>query len=370
MRVCYFINDIQYFQLHWLDRARAANNAGYEVHILAGLNGTKEEDIILPAGFHLHPIMLKTASYSLFNLIAFAFQASQIIKSLRPDVLHCITIKPCISRMLLRHSGKLILSFPGLGRLFSGNSLMKRLLRKGIYLGFRVAVRRNDCHLTFEHEGDRAQLCSSAGITADATRVIGVSGIDLERFNYLPPSNNKTPVVLFAGRMLKTKGLDTLVSVCRRLRNEGIEFELHVAGLLVPDDSDAIPERELKYWEENGDIVWHGTCHEMPRLIAKSDIIALPTRYNEGVPRILIEAAACGRPSVAYNRGGCDVVLNQGMCGELVQDGNEDAFFHALKKQLCEPARRFSAGIAGRKRATDLFSAEIAAKSMLSCYTE
>ncbi|MBS0865797.1 MULTISPECIES: glycosyltransferase [Enterobacter] len=370
MKVCYFINDIHYFKLHWLDRAKAANVAGYEVHILAGLNGCKEEDINLPAEFCLHPVMLKTTSHSFFNLIAVAYRASQVINDLKPDVLHCITIKPCLSRILLRHSGKLIMSFPGLGRLFSGHRFMKRLLRKGICMGFRFAVRRNDCHLTFEHERDRAKLCSLAGISGEATRVIGVSGIDLNRFNYLPPSNNTTPVVLFAGRMLRTKGLDTLVKVCRRLRNSGVEFELHVAGLLMPDDPDAIPEHELRGWEERGDIIWHGTCHEMPGLIAKSDIIALPTRYNEGVPRILIEAAACGRPSVAYDRGGCDVVLNQGMCGELVPDGDEDAFFHALKKQICEPARRLSAGMAGRKRATNLFSAEIAAKSMLECYNE
>lgn len=371
MKVCFVVNDAAYFALHWLDRARAAVAEGMDVHLLCREENHAVMQQLASVGISWHEIALSGASRNPLNLLASYWQVRGLMRQLDPDLLHCITLKPCLIGAGLSGRLPVMLSFPGLGRLWSTDSLGSRLLRKGFGLWFRRASRQSRCLLAFEHDGDQQRLIAEAGVLADRTRVTGVSGVDPHLFAFSSLPSEAPPVVLFAARLLHAKGLNVLVRLCRQLRDEGVSLRLRVAGLAVHGDPDGIPLTVLNTLDASGDIEWLGACDDMAALITQATVVALPSRYAEGVPRILIEAASCGRPSVAFDRGGCRQVLPpDNSCGMLVADGDEQAFKAALKTLLTDRVRCEKAGLAGRQRVLNAFTSEQAARRNLLCYQD
>ncbi|WP_439412926.1 glycosyltransferase [Enterobacter ludwigii] len=319
MKLCFVINNAGYFALHWLDRARAAVAAGAEVWLLSPPGEDAIMAQILEAKLHWQAISLCGPSRHPLNLLRSYREVSQFCLRCRPDIVHAITLKPIlIGAGLVGRGQRTVLSFPGLGRLWSGQFPLAGMLRRLTGWWLRRAARQSHCLLTFEHEGDRRMLVSRARLPISQTRVTGVSGVDPVMFAFSPLPFQDPPVVLFAARLLRAKGLEDLVRMCRKIRAEGVPLRLRVAGLLVPGDADGIPLQELVRLHEHGEIEWLGSRRDMPALIAQATVVALPSRYAEGVPRILIEAASCGRPSVAYDKGGCRLLLSgASACGLL-----------------------------------------------------
>ncbi|WP_241613922.1 glycosyltransferase, partial [Rosenbergiella epipactidis] len=191
---------------------------------------------------------------------------------------------------------------------------------------------------------------------SNQTFVIDGAGVNTSIFNYQREAENIVPVVFFAGRMLKNKGLNTLVKLKRELKSDGINFTLVVAGIEVKDDPQAIPTQMLEEWCESGDIIWLGMRKDIHKLITESNIIALPTTYSEGVPRILIEASAVGRACIAYDSGGCKSIVKDQVTGYLVEKNN----YILLKKRMADLINkrdlRIEMGINGSKLVTEKFS--------------
>lgn len=369
MKLCFIVNDAAYFALHWLDRACAAKKAGYDVHLLCRQGDEFVMRQLHQAGIHWHEISLKGPSANPFNLIKSGLQISRWLRRLKPDLVHCITLKPCLIGAGLAGRWPVVLTFPGLGRLWSGTFPFARPARAITGWWWRRATRKPQSLLVFEHEGDRKTLVDTCCITISRTMVTGCSGVNPDAFAYSAFPRNRVPVVLFAGRLIRPKGLDTLLNICRQLRSEGVALHLQVAGLAAPGDVNGIPEAELVQLHHQGEIEWLGARHDMPALIAQANIIALPSRYAEGVPRILLEAASCGRPSVAFDRGGCRTILPaDNSCGALIKDGDDIAFAAALRRLLQDPACCERKGKAGRQRVLHSLTASHAAAKNLSCY--
>lgn len=371
MRLCFVVNDDRYFVLHWLARARAARSAGMDVHVLVRSSSPVLAATLEVAGLQVHNLALRSASRDPVNLLYSGWQIWRFINRLQPDVVHAITLKPCLLVAMLAGRYRMVLSFPGLGRLFTGKGIVTRGLRKLVCRVWRHAARRPSCLMAFEHEGDRQCLMRLATLPACNTRVTGVSGVDPSVFTPSVLPNTQPPVVLFAARLIRAKGLDTLVGICGALRASGIALTLRVAGLIVPDDPDAVPAREIRRLVARGEIEWLGEVgeHEMPAVLAGATVVALPSRYAEGVPRILLEAASCARPVVAFDRGGVRELLPDEGCGIRVKDGDIPAFTRALARVLTDTEYAARAGKEGRRRVLQFFTADVAARRNLQCYT-
>lgn len=371
MKLCFVVNDDRYFVLHWLARARAARAAGMDVHLLVRSSSPVFTATLEAAGLRVHPLCLSPTSRNPFNLLLSWFQVRHHIRRLQPDVVHAITLKPCLLVATLAGHYRIMLSFPGLGRLFTGSGRATRGMRAMVCRVWQRAVRHPSCLMAFEHEGDRQCLMHLARLPIGSTRVTGVSGVDPSIFTPSPLPVMQPPVVLFAARLIRAKGLDTLVGVCRELREQGIAVTLRVAGLLVPDDIDAVPAGELRRLVATGEIEWLGEVSEqdMPAVLAGASVVALPSRYAEGVPRILLEAASCARPVVAFDRGGVRELLPDDGCGIRVPEGDVPAFSRALALFLTDPEYAARAGEEGRRRVLRSFTADAAARRNLQCYT-
>lgn len=370
-KLCFIINSDWYFELHWIERALAAKKAGYEVYVVCHFNGEGIKSRLESYGFKCHDSHIAAQSYNPFNFMISFFKIWKILNHLNPAVIHCVTIKSFLIGGLFAKlkSKAAVLSFAGLGRIFDNRKLAGKVLRFIVVMLYRFIASNKKSVLLFEHEADREKLVNLAHINEARTLVIDGAGINTDDYPYVAESNVDIPIVLFASRMLWSKGLAELVKVKKALAKSNVHFQLNVAGILCPDDTDSIPLTQLEQWNREGAINWIGRSNKVSELIERANIIALPSSYSEGVPRILLEAASMGRATLAYDVGGCKSIVQDGRTGFLVEKNQISKLEHKLKTLLLDANLRREMGLAGRNLVLSKFSSSMVISKTLEIYS-
>ena len=284
-------------------------------------------------------------------------QCWKIVKSLQPDILHTVTIKPNLYMGLIARflSIPIISTYAGLGALSTSNSVKYRLPFIFIKQCLKLASENPKYKALFENEEDLNYLVNSGIIPANkALRVFG-AGVDTSRFVYREEDDSKLSL-LFAARLLKDKGLSDLIKAVKLIKKQGIDVDLNVAGIFDEVSPTAYSKSEIEFMAKNGDFNWLGKRDDMVELIAQSSIVCLPTTYGEGVPRILIEGAACGRAIVATSLGGCKDICIDKLTGLHAKPANPEHLAEVILKLWRNKELRKKLGLQGRKLVEEKFS--------------
>ena len=260
------------------------------------------------------------------NFVLFA-RSLRHIRRIRPDVLHLFTLKPAAFAGLAallsrRRDGKperILITIPGLGRLMSpagtGAGRLSPIVRSLVGRIIRFLSGRAEVLFSFETEHDRNLWLAQRLIRDHNSTVIRGAGCDPQKFYPDPERKRGERVrILFASRLLRSKGLEAFIATAQRLAPRG-DAEFIVAGVSDPRDPDSYPVELL---ERESCISFLGEVREMPALLRSVDLVCLPTLYGEGIPRILIEAAATGVACVATDIAGCRQIVEDGTTGTLV----------------------------------------------------
>lgn len=242
----------------------------------------------------------------------------------RLDALHLITLKPAVIgglaaiaiRALTGYPRRIVVTVAGLGRLMaSGSDRERSLARRLTEWAIRRLGKRKDVFFTFETAHDRAQWLERGLITQERSIVLRGAGVDPSTFFTREGQREAGPLrVLFASRLLRSKGLDAFLLAAEAFSGRA-DVEFIVAGMTDVGDPDGYSPQEL---EANRLIRFLGAVSDMPSLLRSVDVVCLPSRYGEGIPRILIEAAACGVPMIASDLEGCREVVVDGETGFVV----------------------------------------------------
>jgi glycosyltransferase involved in cell wall biosynthesis len=293
-----------------------------------------------------------------------------IFKKEKPDLVHAFTLKAAL------YSGLAALRMPrvhlaagitGRGYLFLSNVLRARLARPVAVTLMRLAFRTPRCACLFENDLDRADFIARGITTPSQSHLIPGAGADTARFTPAPEPPGP-PVILFAGRLLWEKGLAELVEAARLLRARGLSFRLALAGATDPGNPGSLTEADLHAWESAGEVEWWGFQPNMEETFRRVHIVTLPTFYGEGVPTVLMEAAAAGLPLVATDHPGCAAVVRSGENGLLVAPRDPAALADALERLVQDAPLRTRMGAAGRKLAVEAFSHEKINRETLKVY--
>jgi glycosyltransferase involved in cell wall biosynthesis len=149
------------------------------------------------------------------------------------------------------------------------------------------------------------------------------------------------------------------VEAARQLHRAGVRARFALAGRIDPGNPASIPEAQIITWAAEGLVEWWGwTDDDMPATLAKASIVCLPSYYREGLPTILLEASACGRPVVTTDWPGCRDAVRNGASGLLVREGDAASLSDALQKLITNPYLCSEMGTAGRLMVEELFSSE------------
>ena len=234
-------------------------------------------------------------------------------------------------------------------------------------IGLRVATGGTPGRVVVQNPDDAAVL-ASLGIDRRRIVLIRGSGVDAGRFLPLPEPKAATITVALVARMLRGKGVFDAVAAIRRLRSEGLAIELLLAGATDPDNRDSLSDAELSTIAAEPGVEWLGRVEDVRGVWARAAIAVLPSTYGEGLPRALLEAAACGRPIVATDTPGCREVVRDGETGLLVPPYDVPALARAIAALARDPARRQAMGQAGRALVEREFAEPVIAEQTLALY--
>ncbi len=184
-------------------------------------------------------------------------------------------------------------------------------------------------------------------------------GTDLNRFQFGPYAGSKPPVVLAVARLVEKKGLDTLIHACAHLRDRGRDFRCHIVGDGELRNTLAAQIRKLKL---EGRVVLEGALDQSEVLAwyRRATIMALPCVVTvngdrDGIPNVLIEAAACGVPIVTTSVSGIPELIEDGVSGVLVPPHEPLELANALQELLRSPVLREKLRVNARARVVKAF---------------
>lgn len=164
-------------------------------------------------------------------------------------------------------------------------------------------------------------------------------------------------MAMMVARMLWDKGIGELAQAARLLRERGVALRIVLVGNPDPANPASIPEHQLKAWVDEGLLEWWGRREDVADILKQSHIAVLPS-YREGMPRSLLEAAAIGRPMVAFDAVGCRDLIKDGQNGLLVPFQNADALADALEKLATDSELRTRLGQQARLDVEHTYSAD------------
>jgi glycosyltransferase involved in cell wall biosynthesis len=369
-KILFVINDAPFFMSHRLPLALAARDAGYEVHVATPASPLSA--IIQKQGLNFHAIPLHRSSTRLWRELR-SFQALlNLYRQLKPDLVHHVTIKPVLYGGVAARLAKVpavIYAVPGLGHVFVQNGIKAKLLRSVVKRLYGYVFRHPHTKVIFQNPDDQRLMLKALLLAEDDACLIRGAGVDMNSFTPHPEAAG-TPVVVLAARMLWEKGVGEFVDAARQLHEQKIEARFILAGESDPGNPSAVPVWQLEQWHDSGVVEWWGACDDMPRVFAEAHVVCLPSYYPEGVPKVLIEAAACGRPIVTTDMPGCREVVRHEENGLLVPVRNPTALAAALRRLITSPVLRQFLGQRGREIAEAEFALEKVVEQTLAIYRE
>lgn len=339
MKIVLFANTDWYLYNFRRSLALSLHRAGHELLLLSppGPYGEKLQAL----GLRWEALPMERRSLNPLRELSLLRHLVRLLRRERPALVHGFTIKCAVYGSLAARLAGVparINAVAGMGYVFTSNDAKARALRPVVRGLLRLALDGEGARLILQNADDVA-LFERAGLVDPARiRLVRGSGVDCSRFVKRSGERSGGPLrVLVAARLLWDKGLEEYVTAARELLAEGRRIEFLLAGTPDPGNPAAVPEDTVRSWVEEGVVNWLGHVDDMPTLLGAVDVVALPS-YREGLPKTLIEAAACAQPLITTDVPGCREVVTDGVDGLLVPVRDAKALAQAIRRLDDDPA--------------------------------
>jgi len=357
MKILFVVNVDWFFISHRLPLAIEALKKGYEVHLACGTTDKKE--YLESLSFIVHPLNLSRSGTGIKGEIKSFFEIYKILKEINADIAHFVTIKPVLyggiaSRFL--NIGRKVFSISGLGFIFIKQGLKASLVRIAIKTMYRFALGGKNSHVIVQNPDDNVVVNS---IVKVPITLIRGSGVDLSQYEYIE-ENSENIKVSMACRLLKDKGVFEYIVAAKVIKNlefkiencKNVEFELY--GDIDIHNPASLTNEDIQKIEKDGFVNVYGFTSDIAKVFSESNIVVLPS-YREGLPKVLIEAAACGRAVVTTDVPGCRDAIEPDSTGLLCKVKDSKSLTNVIEKLIKDKNLRISMGKAGRKLAEQEF---------------
>jgi glycosyltransferase involved in cell wall biosynthesis len=362
---------------------------GYEVVAAAPIDG-KYVPQLEALGCRFIDLPIESHGTNICREIVLFWHFCRIFISEQPQIYLAYTAKPNIYGSIVAHlmGISVVNNIAGLGSGLARNRFMTLLLKCLYWVALRPSTK-----VFFQNNDDR-KLFLSLGIVRESTSdLLPGSGVDLSRFTFdesdsknlvyglnielsnnlkseLAIQKNKKFRFTLIARMLWDKGIGEFVAASKLISIESHSVEFCLLGFLDSKNHGAISRGQMDIFEAQG-IIYLGASDDVRLEIARSDCIVLPSYYREGTPRILLEAAAMGKPIITTDAVGCREVVDDGINGYLckIRDAADlakkmDAMLHLSSEE------RWKMGLAGRRKMERQFDEKIVVDKYLKALVE
>ena len=359
----------QLFLSHRLPIALTALKSGYDVHVAAPYH-YQSEQFIESYAITFHPLPPIPEKISFFSDFKALFHLRRIFREINPDLVHLIALKPTLYGSIAARMAKVravVATITSTRKVqpepHQGTAgLRLRFIRFLYGIGFS----HPNLRVTFQNVADRDVFLNMGLVSRRQITLIRGTGVNMQQYHPFPELSS-LPVVMLASRMRWDKGVNEFVQAAKLLSHAGIQARFVLAGGIDPGHPDAIAEEQLENWKKEGVIEWWGENSDMPLVLAQAHIVCLPS-YREGLPKVLIEAAACGKPIVTTDVAGSREVVTDGENGLLVPVRDIENLAVALNLLLGNPDLRLAMGQRGRNKVVTEFSIGHVVEKTLGMY--
>jgi len=367
-RLLFVVSEDWYFWSHRLSLARAALAAGFEVGLAT--RAGKYADAVAAEGIRLIPLsFLNRGSKNPLREAAALSELVDAYRDFKPTIAHHVAIKPVLYGTLAARATRVpvvVNALGGLGYAFLSQTRTARLMRPFIFAAMRFALDAPRAALIVQNSEDARTLLANRLVRNERLVLIRGSGVDTDIYRPTPEPDCE-PVVVLPARMLWDKGVGEFAAAARILRGRGVRARFVLVGQPDRHNPRAVPRSQLEAWAREGVVEWWGLKHDMAEVYAKAHIVCLPT-YYEGLPKALLEAAACGKPIVATDIPGCREIARPGVNALLAPVRDAQSLAAALERLIADPALRHELGAAGRRIAEQEFTHQAVADQTLGLY--
>ncbi|TDR90408.1 glycosyltransferase family 4 protein [Enterovirga rhinocerotis] len=367
-RLAFVVTEDWFFASHFLPMARAARELGLEVDVITRVRD--HASVIEATGARVVPLEAERRSLNPIAAGNAAGRLSAILKARRPDIVHCIALRSILvggAAAAMARIDRRVYALTGLGYLGARPDLVGRGARAAIRTLLRGPLQSRGTRFLFENEDDPRLLGLDP---ADGSRVaiVGGAGIDPDIFAPAPRPPSPPLKVAIVARMLWSKGIDTAVEAVRIARREGADVTLSLYGAPDPSNPRALGEAQLRDWSREEGIAWHGPTRDAPSVWREHHVCCLPSRGGEGLPRTLLEGAACGRAVVTTDVPGCRRLVRDGREGLVVPPDDPPALARAFAELAGDPDRMAAMGEAARARVLEGFTERAVMEQVKTLY--
>ena len=352
----------------------AIQQAGFAIHIAAPEfeNYPEVRENLIELGYIVHDIPMQRTGTNPLNDAKTLSALYLLMKKVKPDYMMAYTIKPVIYGSLaakLAYVPHRFALITGLGYAFQGadeQGYKKSNLQKIMHKLYSVALAST--HKVFFQNPDDEALFKSTGILKPTalTKVVNGSGVDVSEYKAVPfpiINNKPAPRFLLIARLLGDKGIREYAQAAKLIKSKHPEVQFDLVGW-VDDNPDAIQQKELDKWIDDGLLKFWGKLHDVQPAIAASSIYVLPS-YREGTPRTVLEAMAMGRPIITTDAPGCRETVIDGYNGYLVPVKAVEALAAAMERFIVNPELIIEMGKASRQLVEEKFDVDAVNQSML-----
>lgn len=324
-------------RLHLID---AAIKAGYKVGLATRIS--KHRKILQDRDIELFYWNIKRGSLNPFKEILTIFSLVKILWLFKPSIIHAVAQKPVIYSGLAKILYKrvsFVAALGGLGYIFTSKKFKALLLRPVIRIFLKLVLNGNKSRLILQNKDNINTIKKMKIIDDNLIRLVRGAGVETEKF--LPskiPSGK--PIIILPGRMLWDKGVGEFVRVSSRIKAQKIKARFVLVGDVDSDNPESVSQHQIDKWVASGILEQWARCNNMEEVYKKCLVVCFPS-YNEGLPKVLLEAGSSSRPVIAYDVPGCREIIINDVNGLLIELRNEKALESALVKliknrKLCE----------------------------------
>tara|TARA_Y100000589_G_scaffold36626_1_gene30696 strand:+ start:1582 stop:2721 length:1140 start_codon:yes stop_codon:yes gene_type:complete len=373
-KLLFNITEDWFFCSHFLSRALSAKKSGYSIYVCC--NRDKHQSIIEEYGINFIYLPYKRKSINPFYEIYVLIRSFFIYRSIKPDIVHQVAAKPIIYGSLAAKlfNIKSVINAPvGLGYVFSSSSIKAKILRP--ILKFLLKNSLNTHHgknrknrVIFENNDDLNYFLEMGALKKKEAFVIRGAGVKIRKFVQKDKPNKLVTITLVA-RMLIDKGIYEFISAVRILKNKNINTKFLLVGDVDTCNPSSLNRKTLINWNNEGIVEWLGWINNVDKILMETDILCLPS-YREGLPKALLEGAACGLPIVTTDTVGCRDVVEDGVNGFLVPIKNVDQLVSKINELINSEILRQNMGKESLKIVSQKFSETIINKQTLDIYKE
>lgn len=350
-----------------LSLAKAIKQAGAEILLISPPGSYASR--ISEQGFDWKPLNISRRSMNPLQELATLLAYLALYRREQPSLVHHFTIKPVLYGSLaarILNVPAVVNSVTGLGYVFVNPGRFAALLRILVKPFYRIALSAHHSRVIFQNQRDRDLFVGQELVSTDRTLIIPGSGVDPNQFKPRLELLGE-PVILMASRMLWDKGVGELVEAARLLRQRGIAGKIVLVGGTDEGNPASVSSSQLRKWQDEGIIEWLGHRDDMPGIMASAHIVVLPS-YGEGLPKVLIEAGAAGKPVVATDVQGCRDIIQHGVNGLLVPPKNAVALAEALNRLIDDAELREKMGVEARKLILESYTNDHINRQTLELY--